>query len=109
KGVRSGRWMAWTGMVLGVLGIIAWIALIALWGWMRDSIEANGVLHDDSVTTERQLINPDVDSYGDDAFLDMLWDGCAAGDMVACDDLFVESPLWSEYEDFGYECGTQGR
>lgn len=44
-------------------------------------------------------------SYGDDAALDALWDGCAAGDMTSCDDLYRESPFGSEYEVFGDTCG----
>lgn len=46
-----------------------------------------------------------VDTYGDDPRLDELWDACAAGDMVACDDLFWESPYGSDYERFGDSCG----
>jgi hypothetical protein len=44
-------------------------------------------------------------TYGDDAYLDGLWDACAAGDMVACDDLYMDSPFDSEYERFGDTCG----
>lgn len=43
--------------------------------------------------------------YGDDAYLDGLWDACADGDGVACDDLYWESPIGSEYEDYGDTCG----
>lgn len=44
-------------------------------------------------------------SYGDDAYLDGLWDACEAGDWAACDALYSESPLGSEYEAFGETCG----
>jgi hypothetical protein len=44
-------------------------------------------------------------AYGDDPYLDGLWDACAGGDMQACDDLFMESPFDSEYETFGDTCG----
>ncbi len=47
-------------------------------------------------------------SYGDDAELDALYDACAGGDGQACDDLFFQSPLGSEYEDFGNTCGGRG-
>ncbi|MGO1173433.1 MAG: hypothetical protein ACTHXO_05075 [Actinomycetaceae bacterium] len=43
--------------------------------------------------------------YGDWLPLDRLWDACAEGDAVACDELFVESPVRSEYEEFGTSCG----
>jgi hypothetical protein len=44
-------------------------------------------------------------TYGDDAALDELWDACEAGDGQACDDLYFDSPLGSEYEEFGMTCG----
>jgi len=47
----------------------------------------------------------DIDDYGDDPYLDGLWDDCAAGDMAACDALYLESPIDSRYEEFGYTCG----
>lgn len=47
------------------------------------------------------------DAYGDDATLDALWDGCEAGDFVACDDLYRDSPPGSAYERFGDTCGDR--
>ncbi len=44
-------------------------------------------------------------TYGDDAYLDGLWDACEAGDWQACDDLFWESAIDSDYETFGDTCG----
>ena len=47
-------------------------------------------------------------TYGDDPTLDALWDACAAGDGQACDDLYNEAPIGSEYEEFGDTCaGTK--
>jgi len=37
---------------------------------------------------------------GDSRFLDMLWDACAAGDAEACEALWDNSPIDSEYETF---------
>ncbi len=48
---------------------------------------------------------PCVTTYGDSAYLDELWDECAEGDMEMCDLLYVESPVGTEYEDFGWSCG----
>jgi hypothetical protein len=47
----------------------------------------------------------EVNGYGDDPYLDGLWDDCAMGDMTACDALYQESPAGSEYEQFGDTCG----
>jgi hypothetical protein len=44
-------------------------------------------------------------AYGDDPELDALYDECAAGDGVSCDDLYLNSPTGSEYELFGGTCG----
>lgn len=45
--------------------------------------------------------------YGHDAVLDRLWDRCDAGDGEACDRLFEQSPVGSEYEEFGLTCGNR--
>lgn len=44
-------------------------------------------------------------TYGDDAYLDRLWDGCNAEDFAACGELYEFSPVGSEYEQFGGTCG----
>lgn len=51
--------------------------------------------------------NEDANTYGDDASLDALWDSCESGDMEACDDLYRDSPVGSEYERFGDTCGNR--
>lgn len=52
------------------------------------------------------LVDPSS-TYGDDPGLDLLWDGCADGDGQACDDLYLQSPLSSGYEQFGDTCGER--
>jgi hypothetical protein len=42
-------------------------------------------------------------NYGDDKTLDRLWDLCAADDYPACDTLFWDSPLDSDYEQFAMD------
>lgn len=44
-------------------------------------------------------------TYGDDPELDALWDACAGGSAEACDDLWGQAPVDSEYEEFGFSCG----
>ncbi len=45
--------------------------------------------------------------YGEDAALDLLWDGCEAGDGAACDELWESAPVDSRYEEFGVTCGNR--
>ena len=47
-------------------------------------------------------------TYGDDAYLDSLWDACAAGDAEACDQLYLESTPGTDYEWFGGTCALLG-
>jgi S1-C subfamily serine protease len=47
----------------------------------------------------------DPQDYGDDPYLDGLWDDCAAGDMDGCDTLYYDAPIGSAYEEFGASCG----
>ncbi len=44
-------------------------------------------------------------TYGDDPWLDELWDGCNGEDFGACQVLYEEAPIGSEYEWFGGSCG----
>lgn len=44
-------------------------------------------------------------AYGEDESLDAMYDACAAGDSAQCDQLFLRSPLGSDYESFGRTCG----
>ena len=48
---------------------------------------------------------PSTPAPGTDAALDALWNACAGGDGEACDTLYLESPVGSDYEDFGFTCG----
>ena len=43
------------------------------------------------------------DTYGDDAVLDRLWQECAGGAELACDDLYWSSPVGSRYERMSIE------
>ena len=58
---------------------------------------------DDPLLGDPGLEEPSV--YGDDADLDLLWDGCEAGVADDCDSLYTESPVDSEYEYFAETCG----
>ena len=60
-------------------------------------------------TTEQfgSCVRSTIDTYGDDAELDALWDACSAGDLAACDELWLTSPFDSGYEAYGNTCGGQ--
>ena len=74
------------GWVWGVAGVLALSLVVAV---------GLGVL----------LMTGGPQAYGDDPRLDALYDACERGSMRACDRLFEESPLFSEYEEFGLSCG----
>lgn len=61
-------------------------------------------------TTEPETPGPstpetDTGMYGSDPELDALYDACADGDMVACDELYFNSGYGTEYEEFAITCG----
>jgi len=49
----------------------------------------------------------DGNAYGDNPELDAMWDGCAAGDGDACDELYFNSQVGTDYEAFGSTCGER--
>jgi len=51
--------------------------------------------------------NTSGNNYGDNAYLDGLWDSCTAEDWQACDDLYLQSDVGSGYEAYGDTCGTK--
>jgi hypothetical protein len=44
-------------------------------------------------------------TYGDDPVFDDYWDSCFDGDWTDCDELYLQSPVGSDYEWFGATCG----
>ncbi|MEV7971689.1 DUF4190 domain-containing protein [Cellulomonas sp. NPDC089187] len=68
----------------------------------RYDIDENGQLVDPWDTDDAST---EADAYGDDPELDALWGACDAGDGDACNDLYFDSPVGSEYEEFGDTCG----
>jgi hypothetical protein len=88
----------WLWILLGVLAVLligGILLAIFVVSQVNRAVDDAGDIFD---TGEAQ-------SYGDDAQLDALWDRCEGGDMVACDDLYQQSPYGSEYEEFGDTCG----
>ncbi len=53
---------------------------------------------------------PVPEDYGDDGYLDSLWDLCGsegADGPDACDELLLVAPSLSRYEEFGFTCGDR--
>ncbi|MFW7414406.1 hypothetical protein [Demequina sp. SO4-18] len=105
SGQRNGTWMAVVGLVLGMLVTIAVTAALT-WAIAWTAFEADQPAAESGQAGSEYA---EGGAYGDDAYLDGLWDQCAVGDDAACDDLYQESPYGSEYEEFGDTCGERGR
>lgn len=59
--------------------------------------------------SEEDLSDEDVGgTYGSDPRLDALHDACVDGDDEACEELYLESPVGSEYESVAIENGAGG-
>ncbi|MDJ0768329.1 MAG: toll/interleukin-1 receptor domain-containing protein [Ilumatobacter sp.] len=92
------------------------LAAVPTWLWVVLGVLAGGILlvavaaavadTDDPPEDLPPEVNEQPFSYGDDAFLDELWDACESGVFAACDDLYLESPVGSDYEFFGDTCGA---
>lgn len=107
--VRSGRWAAWAGLVLGILGTLAYVVLIVAVVWIKENTYVGDSSTTRTDTSERPVYVPPPDTYGEDSYLDGLWDACEAGDMGACDQLSADASIGSGYWRFGDNCGTVGR
>ena len=69
-----------------------------------DGVSSTDTAPEDSTpAAEGEPVPPD--GLGDDPDLDALAGECFAGDLLACDHLFLESPVDSAYEDYGDTCG----
>jgi Domain of unknown function (DUF4190) len=79
----------WLGYITSAFWILIWIAVIG------------GAMSTDTSYTPSNSGDTRPASV---SRLEMLHDDCAGGDMGACDDLFIESPIGSADEEFGSSC-----
>ena len=95
---RSGN-----GMVIAlVVGVLAVVGIgVALFFGLRDG---TGGATSEAPTGQSSDGLPPPTGLGDDPAMDALAQDCFDGDMQACDDLFMQSPAGSEYEDYGDTC-----
>lgn len=80
---------------LAVLGFVVVIALGILFLDAGDGPDEPIVVEP---FVEEPLVDPIVDGYGDDPYLDALWEGCDAGYVDDCWTLYADSPPASSYE-----------
>lgn len=92
----------------------SWLILVALgvgtivfgaWQFEERATTTEGPPKDEDAVVTVAENAPPIDTYGDDPVLDELWDYCSIGDWEACDALYLESPIGSEYEYHGATCG----
>ena len=96
------RSLTWLWILLGILGVLI-VGGVLLFIFVFNRVTS--IVED--LPTVIGSINSDAQTYGDDPALDALWDACEGGDMQACDDLYFQSPVGSEYESFGDTCGNR--
>jgi hypothetical protein len=100
--VTGQAWLILIVLGVGILG--------AVWWFDFDHANVKDPAGDVPVT-----VTPEADfdestpeepyTFGEDGDLDELWLACEAGAMQACDDLYQDSPVGSEYELMGATCG----
>lgn len=56
---------------------------------------------------DQPTADDDEFTYGDDAVFDLLWDSCASGNNLVCDELAATAPAGSGYEVFGRTCAQR--
>lgn len=86
-------------VVLGVLGVVG-LVVVGVVVWLLMRVEPIEIPEDVGASPPGSHEPP-----GADADLDRLWTSCGDGDMQACDDLYFESDVGSDYEAFGATCG----
>lgn len=85
------------------------VATVALGEVLASCLAAEAMANPDAQATapvELAFANGPF-TYGEDPALDALWDACDGGSGAACDRLWAEAPLDSEYEHFGVTCGNR--
>ncbi len=77
-------------------------------GTASDAAAAADSASDQTVDPSRSSPPPaGPHTNGDDPELDRLWSRCESGSGAACDELFEQAPVASDYERFGLTCGSR--
>lgn len=103
--VSGQSWLVLVAMGVALLGFHWYISK----GGQPDEKDPAGEIPPTTLAEAEFTIEAPAEPYtfGDDGEFDALWLQCEAGAMQACDDLYQESPVGSEYELFGATCGAR--
>lgn len=100
----------WAAITVVVILTVGALFGLAIWQGLFDGDSSPATTTTSTTTTSTSTtIGPAREpfTYGDDPFLDELWDECenspGQSGMDACFDLFFESPVGSDYEAFAEE------
>jgi hypothetical protein len=118
----GGAGLAMTGIITGAAAIVIALVWALVVGAiftqvdadLRDTIEQLDQIEQpnriDAPTPPASADDPDTSQYapeGDDPEMQRLIDECAANDMEACNDLYMQTPFGSDAEEFGATCGAR--
>lgn len=105
----GGRGMAIAGVVLGALGTLSYVILailmfigMAAMTGSSSSIDNSDLGTGSSVVVTQEGIDAELAANPE---LKPLYEGCAVGDMGACDELYVQAPFDSVLEAYADSCG----
>lgn len=115
----GGAGLAMAGIITGAAAIVISLVWALVVGAIFSQVDAD--LRDtldnleqidriDAPAPPASADDPDTSTYapeGDDPEMQRLIDQCAANDMDACNDLYLQTPLGSEAEEFGATCGAR--
>jgi hypothetical protein len=115
----GGAGLAMTGIITGAVAIIISLVLALFVGAIFSQVDADlretvdnleQLDRIDAPAPPASAEDPDTSQYapeGDDPEMQRLIDQCAANDMDACNDLYMQTPFGSEAEEFGATCGAR--
>ena len=93
-------------IILGIVGLIILLTIGAVIFFINRAKDVVEDINLNDITDNLDNLGQG-DNYGDNDTLDALWDACEGEDWAACDQLYADSPLGSEYESFGDTCGNR--
>lgn len=73
--------------------------------FVTSCVTADALVNAAEEPPERLALSDEPFTKGDNDLLDAFWVACEAGDGLACDRLWEDAPVGSDYEEFGVTCG----